>query len=135
MITKLTHVTLMVQDQEEAANWFMENLGLIKVSDSPMGENARWVTLGIQNQPGLEIILQHYTWGPGDATEAGRAARIGKEQGFIFQVDDCHKMTAEMKTKGVKFVMEPSDFPWGIQAMFLDLYGNCHSLSQPPSQA
>lgn len=133
MITKLTHVALMVRDQAEAAQWFMDKLGLIKVSDSPMGENARWVTLGIQNQPGLEIILQHYSWGPGDNTAEGRAARIGKEQGFIFEVEDCHKMTAEMKTKGVKFVMEPTDYPWGVQAVFLDLYGNSHLISQPPA--
>ncbi|MBI5930422.1 MAG: VOC family protein [Chloroflexi bacterium] len=134
MIIKLTHISLMVRDQTEAANWFMDKLGLIKVSDSPLGENSRWVTLGIQNQPGLELILQHYSWGPGAETEEGRAARIGKEQGFIFQVDDCYKMVAEMKAKGVTFTMEPGDFPWGIQAMFLDLYGNCHSISQPPAK-
>jgi hypothetical protein len=35
---------------------------------------------------------------------------------------------------GVKIVHEPTDYPWGIQAMFADLYGNIYSLREPPRQ-
>jgi hypothetical protein len=39
-----------------------------------------------------------------------------------------------LRALGVKIVLEPSEYPWGIQAMFADLYGNIYSLSEPPQQ-
>jgi hypothetical protein len=40
MITKLSLVTILVRDQEEALRWFTEILGLKKLQDAPYGKGA-----------------------------------------------------------------------------------------------
>ncbi len=132
MITKLTHASILVRDQEEALNYYTETLGFEKRTDQPMGEGARWVTVGPKNHPDMEIVLQPAGWGSA-GTVAERAAQIGKGPGFVFATDDCRQTVAELKAKGVEFTTEPEAVPWGVQAVFTDLYGNTHVLVQPPT--
>jgi uncharacterized glyoxalase superfamily protein PhnB len=43
----------------------------------------------------------------------------------VFEVEDCRKFYAEASKRGVKFVENPVEEPWGsTEAMFEDLYGN-----------
>ncbi len=135
MIRKLTHTSLMVHNQDDAVKFFVDtlDLGLYKAGDNLLGMgDARWVTLGIKDHPGIEIILQATDWGPGGSTPAERAARVGKEQGFLFETDDCRGDIEKLRAKGVKIALEPQEYPWGIQAFFEDLYGNLHSISETP---
>lgn len=134
MLKKITHVAIMVRDIKAALKFYTETLGLEKRADSPMGEgeHARWVTVGPKEQPEMEIVLQHYSWGPeGDA--GSRQAVIGQQPGFIFEVDDIEKVVADLKGKGVTIAMEPTQYDWGTQAVIHDLYGNSHVISQPPA--
>lgn len=133
MLTKLTHTTLMVHDQDEALAYYVDKLGFEKRSDAPMpemGAGARWVTIGIKGQPDVEIILQATTWGLGGDTAEQRAALVGKGPGFIFETDDVRQDYETLKARGVQFMGEPTEFPWGTQAVMADLYGNMHVLSQ-----
>ena len=125
----------MVRNQAEAIEFFTGlGLGFYQHSDDPLGENTRWVTLGLEKQPDFQIILQSTEWGPGGETPAEREAFVGKGGGFIFETDDCKVDVERLRALGVKIVLEPSEYPWGIQAMFADLYGNIYSLSEPPRQ-
>ena len=38
--------------------------------------------------------------------------------------DDCHKTYAELVAKGVSFIQEPADRPYGIEAILRDNSGN-----------
>ena len=129
MITKVTHISILVKDQEEALAWYHDKLGFEIRTDAPMGEDGRWLTIGPPNQPDLEIVLQPAAWGP-DGTADERAAMIGKGPGFVFAVDDCSKTYTELSAKGVSFAGEPEETPWGVQAIVQDLYGNTHVLVQ-----
>ena len=39
-------------------------------------------------------------------------------------VDDCRKTFEELKAKGVEFLQEPSDRPYGVEAVCRDNSGN-----------
>lgn len=133
MIKAITHITLVVHDQDEAVKFFTEKvgLGLHKASDDPMGDGNRWVTLGIDTQPGLEIVLQATDWGLEDMSGDERGESVGKSGGIIFATNDCRGDIERLRANGVEIIMEPEELPWGIQAAFTDLYGNIHSLNQP----
>ena len=125
MIRRLTHVTVIVKDQEEALKWYTEILGFEKRDDSKIGE-MRWLTVAPKNSK-LEIVLQK----PVSAIHGGEEgvktllSRVGQGTWWVLEVDDCHEVFDELKVKGVKFIEdEPQQMPWGISANFFDLYGN-----------
>jgi hypothetical protein len=54
MIQRLTHLNLMVHDQDKTVECFTRlGLSFYKHSDDMLGENARWITPGFEKQPGL----------------------------------------------------------------------------------
>lgn len=137
MISHVSHVPLLVRDQEEAKRWYTEKLGFEVRSDSPFPGNneARWVTIGPKEQPNLEIVLQPAEWGmSGDPAE--RVAMIGKQPGWVVLTENCVETCGNLKEQGVKIISEPMEMPWGMSAVFEDLYGNQHNLVGPlPSAA
>ena len=46
------------------------------------------------------------------------------------ETDDCRATYEELRAKGVTFLEEPADRPYGIEAVFRDDSGNWFSLSQ-----
>src|SRR5579862_4417537 len=64
MITKLSHATVYVLDQESAYEFYVNQLGLKVHTDAPMGPGMRWLTLTARDQPDLEIILMPIIEGP-----------------------------------------------------------------------
>jgi predicted enzyme related to lactoylglutathione lyase len=49
----------------------------------------------------------------------------------VFNTDDCRGTYEELKAKGVQFLSEPTERPYGIEAVFKDNSGNWFSLTQP----
>jgi predicted enzyme related to lactoylglutathione lyase len=49
----------------------------------------------------------------------------------VFNTDDCLATYQELKDKGVQFVSEPAERPYGIETVFKDNSGNWFSLTQP----
>lgn len=128
MINKVTHISLLVRDQEEALQWYIEKLGFEKRADEPfpVGE-GRWLTVAPKDQQEVEIVLQPAEWGPeGDAES--RAELIGKVPGWVLMTNDCRGDYELLKGRGVNFTSPPEDLPWGVSAVFEDLYGNQHNL-------
>jgi len=56
MITKLTHSTVYVLDQDRAKDFYVNKLGLECRDDARMGP-FRWLTVGPKTQPDVRIIL------------------------------------------------------------------------------
>jgi len=132
MISHVSHIPLLVHDQEEAKRWYTEKLGFEVRSDSPFPgqEKERWITVGPKEQPSLEIVLQPAAWGL-ERDPAERTAMVGKQPGWILLAENCEASCADLKERGVKIVSEPMEMPWGISAMFEDLYGTLHTLVGP----
>jgi catechol 2,3-dioxygenase-like lactoylglutathione lyase family enzyme len=139
MITKLTHVTIYVLDQESAKNFYVDKLGFEVRNDITMGEEfdgsgegLRWLTVGPPTQPDVEYILADCRMGhsPENAAELRDLVAKGGLGPGVFATDDCHKTFAELTERGVTFLSEPSERPYGVEAVFRDDSGNWFSLTQ-----
>ena len=57
MITKLSHLTIYVLNQDSALDFYTNKLGFKVVSDVPMGPDSRWLTVSPPEQPEIEMVL------------------------------------------------------------------------------
>jgi catechol 2,3-dioxygenase-like lactoylglutathione lyase family enzyme len=134
MITRLSHATLYVLDQDKALRFYTEKLDFEVRTDVRMGD-FRWLTVGPKGQPNLEFVLYAVKGHGGMMDEATVAhLRAILEQGLmgpgVFEADDCQATYEDLKGKGVEFVSPPQEQPYGIEAIFKDGCGNWFSLTQ-----
>ena len=132
MITKLSHATIWVLDQDEALAFYRDKLGFEVRTDQTMGD-FRWLTVGPPSQPDLELILMvpGPPQMPPEAAEQIKAMISNGALGSgVFGTDDCRGTYAELSAKGVEFLEEPAERFYGVEAMFRDNSGNWFSLTQ-----
>jgi catechol 2,3-dioxygenase-like lactoylglutathione lyase family enzyme len=132
MITNVSLATVYCLDQDATRDFYVDVLGFELRSDVSMG-GFRWVTVGHPSQPELGITLM--TPGPpldDDAAEFIRR-QLGKGQmgGLGLRVDDCRATHRELSAKGVDFLQEPADRPYGVEAVMRDNTGNWLVLVEP----
>lgn len=131
MIERLSHVSLVVRDQQEALEWFTDKLGFEVAADEPFpGGEGRWLTIAPPNQTELEIVLEPLGWGLSGDDPEEKEQIIGRN-GFVFAVDNLERTIERLRGKGVEVVSEPEEVPWGYSALIEDLYGNTHNLVEP----
>lgn len=134
MIQRMSHTSLLVPDQDQAHDFYVNKLGFEVRVDSKMGA-FRWLTVGPKGQPDLEIILMLIAPGPqmDEATcnTLRDLLRQGKLPGGAFHTADCHKTYEELKAKGVEFKSPPTERFYGTEAVMKDPFGNWFSLTQP----
>jgi catechol 2,3-dioxygenase-like lactoylglutathione lyase family enzyme len=130
MHQSLTHVALIVRDYDEAIVWFTEKLGFTLVADEYQPEqDKRWVLVAPPGKPvgGASLLLAR-------AATPAQTAFIGDQAGgrvFLFlETDDFARDYEAMTRKGVRFVRPPAAQPYGMVAVFEDLYGNRWDLVQ-----
>ena len=142
MITRMSHTTLFVLDQEKAYDFYVNKLGFKVNTDVVMdGENSgdgqppakfRWLTLNPPEQPDLEVILMPIT---GLDEEATRAINLLLEKGVmgagVWHTNDCRATYEELKSKGVSFKSEPKEQFYGIECIMTDGCGNWSSMTEP----
>jgi catechol 2,3-dioxygenase-like lactoylglutathione lyase family enzyme len=133
MITNVSLITLYCLDQDVARDFYVDVLGFTPRTDIAMGEGFRWVTVAHPSQPELEITLM--LPGPPLDEEAAaftrRQLEKGTSGGLGLHVDDCRKTFEELSAKGVQFLQEPSDRPYGVEAVMRDNSGNWLVLVEP----
>ncbi|AQS58097.1 VOC family protein [Desulforamulus ferrireducens] len=115
MLTKLLHVSVPVDDYDEALKWYTEKLGLEVRKDNTFGEGYRFIAVGAKQQPDVEIVLNKNI--PG-------VVEVGKVSGWVFGTDNCRQQVETLREQGVQILSEPEEVPWGIQAAIADPYGN-----------
>lgn len=128
MIHKLTHLTLFVHNQSDAVDFYTKKLGFKVHTDALGKDGTRWVTLCPPAQPDLEIILM-------PAMNEFETSLVGQQGNTMplacFSTDNCQKTYEELNSKGVEFIQKPMRQPWGINAIFKDLYGTLFNLVEP----
>ncbi|CAN5540537.1 VOC family protein [soil metagenome] len=134
MITKLSHVSVFVLDQDSAYDFYVNKLGFKVNTDAPMGPGMRWLTVTPPEQPELEISLMAITAGMMFTKEtAEQMTNLVKKGTFgfgVFQCKDIYATYEELKSKGVEFKKAPKEEFYGIEALFKDDSGNWFSLGQ-----
>lgn len=119
------YISLVVRDYDEAISYFTEKLGFTVIEDSPSkdrdGQPKRWILVAPPGSRGTQILLAR-------ASTPEEESRIGNQTGrrvFLFlHTDDFWRDYRAMISRGIKFVREPKEEPYGTVAVFEDLYGN-----------
>lgn len=125
MITKITHITVFVHDQDAALS-FYKKLGFVVHTDAQFG-SMRWLTLHLPEQKDMELVLMKAE----TDLEKELVGKQAAEKPLIsFETSDCHADYARLKEAGVEFAGEPEQQPWGISVGFKDLYGNALYMCQ-----
>lgn len=122
-------VALVVYDYDEAIDFYVNTLGFILIEDTPVPAQAkRWVVVAPPGARESRLLLAR-------AVGEEQASRIGNQSGgrvFLFlYTDDFWRDYHAYQAKGVVFVRPPRQQPYGIVAVFRDLYGNLWDLVQP----
>ncbi|MBR0758465.1 VOC family protein [Bradyrhizobium jicamae] len=120
-------ISLLVRDYDEAIAYFTEKLGFGLVEDTDLGNGKRWVLIAPPGSMETRILLAK-------AATADQAQHIGDQAGgrvFLFlYTDDFWRDYEAYRARGVRFREEPRVEPYGIVAVFEDLYGNRWDLLQ-----
>jgi catechol 2,3-dioxygenase-like lactoylglutathione lyase family enzyme len=132
MITRLTHATIWVLDQDEALAFYVDKLGFEVRTDQTM-DTFRWLTVGPPSQPDVELILL-VPGPPMMPLEIGEQIKALVQRGSlgsgVFGTDDCRGTYAELSGNGVEFLQEPAERFYGVEATFRDNSGNWFSLTE-----
>lgn len=129
MNQSIIHVSLVVDDYDEAIEFFTQTLSFELVEDTYIeAQDKRWVVVAPPGSKGATLLLAK-------ASSEEQRSRIGNQTGgrvFLFlHTDDFWRDYSAMKAKGVEFVRDPSEANYGTVAVFKDLYGNLWDLIQP----
>jgi len=129
MTQSLALVSLLVRDYDEAIAFYTGVLGFRLIEDTPLPEqNKRWVVVAPQGPPGTALLLAR-------ASTDEQVASIGNQcagRVFLFlHTDDLGRDLALYRSRGVVFVREPMEAPYGKVAVFQDLYGTLWDLIEP----
>ena len=134
MITKLTHLNIYVLDQDSAFDFYTNKLGFKVITDVPMGNGHRWLTVAPAEHPDFEINLTPVAEGTLHSKETAETLRELVKKGTfgvgVFTCNDVYATYEELKAKGVEFTKPPKKEFYGTEALFKDDSGNWFSLAQ-----
>jgi catechol 2,3-dioxygenase-like lactoylglutathione lyase family enzyme len=133
VITKISHSAIYVLDYDSAKDFYVNKLGFEVRADEKMADTFRWLTVGPPDQPDLEIILmvpgppQH---DPETAKQLRELVAKGALGAGVLSTADCRKAYDVLSARGVTFLQEPAERPYGVEAVFRDDSGNWFSLTE-----
>lgn len=121
-------IALVVDDYDEAIEFYTQKLNFTLVEDTVLSETKRWVLISPSDNSSCRLLLAK-------AANEQQATRVGNQTGgrvFLFlETDNFQRDFDNLKRNGVKIVREPSQESYGTVAVFADLYGNLWDLIQP----
>lgn len=128
MNQKIVHVSLLVNDYDEAIRFYTEKLDFDLIEDTALSEDKRWVRIAPKNSKGFSILLAK-------ASTDLQRSRVGNQTGgrvFLFlNTDNIKRDFENFQNKGVKFIRAPQTEAYGTVGVFEDLYGNLWDLIEP----
>jgi uncharacterized glyoxalase superfamily protein PhnB len=133
---KLSNTQLWVHDQDEALAFYTDKLGWEVRADVTVPElgNFRWLTVGPPAQPDIAVTLMAIPGPPIMDAASAKQLRDLLGKGFagtlFLTTDDVHASYEELKARGVEFLEEPEERPYGIDSGFRDPSGNQFRLTQ-----
>lgn len=128
MKQSIVHIALVVNDYDEAIDFYTQKLNFDLLEDTYQPEqDKRWVVVSPRNSNGTTILLAK-------ASKPIQKEFIGNQAGgrvFLFlATDDFYRDYNDMRSKNIEFIREPKAADYGTVAVFKDLYGNLWDLVQ-----
>lgn len=128
MRQKIAHITLVVDDYDDAINFYTEKLGFQLVEDKALSSTKRWVLVRPPGEEGTSLLLAK-------AANDKQRECIGNQTGgrvFLFlYTDDFDRDYQNLLDNKIRIIRQPSVEEYGIVAVFEDLYGNLWDLLEP----
>jgi len=128
MYQRIAHIALVVNDYDEAIEFYTKKLDFCLVEDTKISEDKRWVMVAPQGAKECFLVLAK-------AANEVQSTRVGNQTGgrvFLFlYTDDFWRDYKKLTEREIKFVRPPQDVEYGTVAVFQDLYGNMWDLIQP----
>ena len=123
----IVQLTLVVDDYDEAIDFYTRKLNFLLTENTPMSESKRWVVVTPRGSACSLLLAK--------AVNEDQRTRIGNQTGgrvFLFlHTDDFDRDYQNLLNQNIKIVRERSEEPYGTVAVFEDLYGNLWDLIQP----
>lgn len=128
MIQSIVNIALVFKGYDEAIEFYTKKLHFTLIEDTyQLEQDKRWVVVSPPSSSGTTILLVR-------GSKPEQLSFIGDQPGgriFLFLgTDDFWRDYNEMITKGIEFVRNPKEQPYGTVAIFKDLYGNLWDLVQ-----
>jgi uncharacterized glyoxalase superfamily protein PhnB len=124
----LAGISLVVNDYDEAIEFYTRKLSFTLLEDTRMSDTKRWVVVAPPGSAGCTLLLAKA------ANDAQRAA-VGNQTGgrvFLFlHTDDFDRDYNQMQQAGIEFIESPRQEAYGKVVVFADLYGNRWDLIEP----
>jgi catechol 2,3-dioxygenase-like lactoylglutathione lyase family enzyme len=121
----LAHIALVVDDYDEAIQFYTQKLSFDLLEDTPLSETKRWVLVAPKGSTACALLLAK-------AANEEQHSRVGNQTGgrvFLFlKTDDFWRDYHQLLANEVKFVRPPAQESYGTVAVFEDLYGNLWDL-------
>jgi len=128
MKQEIVQLALVVNDYDDAIQFYTQKLHFTLVEDTVLSETKRWVLVAPPGSAGCRLLLAK-------AATGEQRSRVGNQTGgrvFLFlHTDDIHRDHKNMSDEGIEFVRKPTVEPYGTVAVFKDLYGNLWDLIEP----
>ena len=133
---KISVAQLWVHDQDEALDFYTKKVGLEVRTDVTVPElgDFRWLVVGPAGQPDIGIVLMAIPGEPVMDSQTADDVRNLMAKGFagtvFLRTDDIRASYEDLKSRGVEFVEEPTQYPYGMDSSFRDPSGNNLRLAQ-----
>lgn len=131
MKQRIGQLALLVDDYDEAIDFYTTKLSFTILEDTILNEVKRWVVIAPPGDKACCLLLAK-------AANAEQKSRVGNQTGgrvFLFLYTDNFWQDYEnMQKAGITFVSQPVKESYGIVAVFKDLYGNLWDFIQPESK-
>jgi len=126
MRQSIVHIALVVDDYDEAIEFYTEKLKFELIEDTYQPEqDKRWVVVAPPGAKETSILLARHS-------TSGQEAFVGNQAGgrvFLFlNTDDFWRDYNRMIEDGIEFVRPPKEADYGTVAVFKDIYGNLWDL-------
>ncbi len=117
---QIGQLSLVVNDYDEAIEFYTQKLGFKLLEDQDFGNGKRWVRV-TPSGSSCSLLLAK-------AVNPQQAQSVGNQTGgrvFLFlYTDDFWRDYEHMLSAGVKFIGQPREEAFGTVVVFEDLYGN-----------
>jgi catechol 2,3-dioxygenase-like lactoylglutathione lyase family enzyme len=133
MITGISIVTVWVLDQDAAKEFYTEKMGFKLTTDVKLEGGMRWLTVrppGSDNQDLLLLDPMHSMLDEETAQQVRALLAKGALSPGVMATTDCKGDHAMLAARGVEFIQEPAERPYGIEALLRDDSGNWYSFTQ-----
>lgn len=131
MNQRLAHISIIVDDYDDAITFYVQKLKFDLLQDTKLTEEKRWVLVKPKGPQGCCLLLAK-------AANEEQKSRTGNQTGgrvFLFlHTDDFDRDYQNLIEQKIRIVRGPSNEPYGKVAVFEDLYGNLWDLIEPKTR-